>query len=433
DKSFGANSFYTSKFPWQYENTKTFFAGYKINKETKKYRVLFSSYWKRHQDRFELFREDKYKRKDGYFIDNQDTAKYYPNIYEDWNYYKGHNYHNTNLLSSNLKYDFKNLAGRTAIGAEYRYTCIKSNVLGEPMETAIDVPFEDFGEYTKSADRYNINFYVEHLFRYNKFLISAGASTNYNSNYDWDYTGGIDASYNFSKKLKVFASINQALRLPTFTDLYYDGPTNIGNPDLLPETAITYELGSKFKNNNLKANLTFFRRYGENTIDWVRLSDTIDWQAQNITKLTTTGSEFSVSYYFGKNNFLQKVSFSYAYTEVDKQSGEYISKYSLDYLKHKVVFSLHHKIYKNISASWIYRFEDRNGSFSEYNLATRTYIGEKEYEPISLIDFKIFWSNDFLEIFSEASNILNTEYYEFGNIKMPERWIKFGAKIKLNL
>jgi len=433
DKSFGANSFYTPKFPWQYENTKTIFAGYKTIRKGKKYNFVKSFYWKRHQDRFELFREDKYKRTGNYFSDNQDTAKYYPNIYADWNYYKGHNYHKTNLLSSILKYDFENFAGTTAIGAEYRHVYIKSNVLGEAIETAIDVPFEDFGEYTKKADRYNVNMYIEHLYKYNNFLISAGASANYNSDYNWNYTGGIDASYNFRKKLKVFASANQALRLPTFTDLFYDGPTNKGNPKLLPETALTYELGSKYKNKKLKANLTFFRRYGKNTIDWVRLSDTIDWQAQNITELTTTGGEFSVSYYFGKNNFLKKASLSYAYTDVDKQSGEYISKYSLDYLKYKAVFSLHHKVYKNISASWVYRFEDRSGSFSEYDLTTKTYTGEKEYEPITLIDFKLYWQNDYLEVYSEASNLLNTEYYEFGNIKMPGLWIKGGVKIKLNL
>jgi len=433
DKSFGANSFYTPKFPWQYENTKTIFAGYKIIRKGKNYNLIKSFYWKRHQDRFELFRESKYKRSNNYFTDNQDTAKFYPNIYADWNYYKGHNYHRTNLLSSILKYDFKNFAGRTAIGAEYRHVYIKSNVLGKDMETAIDVPFEDFGEYTKQADRYNVNMYIEHLYKSNNFIIAGGVSTNYNSDYNWNYTGGIDASYNFNKSLKTFASANQALRLPTFTDLYYDGPTNKGNPDLLPETALTYEIGSKYRNRKLKANLSFFRRYGKNTIDWVRFSDTIDWQVQNITELTTSGVEFSASYYFTKNIFLKKASLSYAYTDVNKKSGEYISKYALDYLKHKVVFSLHHKIYKNISASWVYRFEDRNGSFSEYNLETRSYSGEKEYAPISLIDVKVFWSNDLLEIFSEASNILNTEYYEFGNIKMPGRWIKFGVKINLNL
>ncbi len=144
DKSFGANSFYTPAYPWQYENTKTIYAGYKTVKHGKNYNFLKSFYWKRHQDRFELFREDRYQRNDDYFIYKNDTVA---------TWYTGHNYHKTNLISSELKFDTKTVLGKTALGAEYRHAFIQSNKLGLDMDMPIDVPFEDFGGYTKAADR----------------------------------------------------------------------------------------------------------------------------------------------------------------------------------------------------------------------------------------------------------------------------------------
>ncbi|MFN5694441.1 MAG: TonB-dependent receptor plug domain-containing protein, partial [Bacteroidota bacterium] len=44
-------------------------------------------------------------------------------------------------------------------------------------------------------------------------------------------------------KFNFFASWGTGQRLPTFTDLYYSGPSNLGNPNLLPESARTIEMG----------------------------------------------------------------------------------------------------------------------------------------------------------------------------------------------
>ncbi len=428
NKSFGANSFYTPKYPWQYENTKTFFAGYKTIKKGKKYNFVKSFFWRRHQDRFELFREDKYIRKGNYFINNKDTAGFGSGYF-----YKSHNYHKTNLISSILKYDIKTIAGKTGIGAEYRHVFIKSNVLGNEMEHTIDVPFEKYGKYTKDADRYNVNLYAEHVFKYKSFLVAGGFSSNYNSDFNWHTAGGIDASYNFTNNLKIFTSLNQALRLPTFTDLYYDGPINKGNPDLMPETAITYELGLKYRKKWLRIDITSFKRNGKNTIDWVRLSDTVDWQAQNITELSTFGADISVSYIPIKSKLLKKLSFSYSYINISKQSGNYISKYALDYLKHKAIFSSHLKLYKRIYTSFNIRYEDREGSFAVYNLSEEKYIGEQKYKAFILADLKVYWKNRNWEIYSVINNISDSKYYEFGNILMPGRQFKLGVRFNFNL
>lgn len=428
DKSFGANSFYTPAYPWQYENTKTIYAAYKVERQGKNSNIMYSFSWRRHQDRFELFREDRFQRNGDYFIFEDDTAGFGGGYY-----YKGHNYHKTNVLTGELKYDIRTKAGKTAIGTEYRQAFIQSNVLGLDKKTSIDVPFEDFGEYTKEADRLNVNIYAEHLYKYKKIMFAGGISSNYNNDYNWHFNGGTDISYNLFDRIKLYASLNTASRLPTFTDLYYEGPTNIGNPDLKPEHATTYETGIKYTNKNFTGNILVFRRDGRNTIDWVRLTDEDKWQPKNITELTTYGFEFFGSYKTYENKFIKKVSLAYSYLDINKLPSEYQSKYALDYLKHKAVFSLHHKLFGRFSANWKVRYEDRNDQYIPFDLIERAYLTAENYKPFAIVDLKVYWIIERLEVYVSANNLFDTEYIDFGNIHMPGRWIKGGVRIKLGI
>ena len=90
-------------------------------------------------------------------------------------------------------------------------------------------------------------------------------------------------------QIKSYISVNKSLRLPTFTDLFYTGPNNIGNPDLKPEEAWSYEVGLKFENKHLKSDLIYFYRDANNVIEWVRLLNAgsdIKWETQNLTNVT---------------------------------------------------------------------------------------------------------------------------------------------------
>ncbi len=429
DKSFGANSFYSPKYPWQYENTQTFFGSFNINKKFNNLKVSNSAFWRRNYDRFELFREEKFVHQESYFIDGQDTAKFVPGVFAAWNYYSGHNFHVTDIIGDELKFSLNSILGRTTFGAEYRYENILSNVLGETLETHVAVENYDNAFYTKRKTRENYNFYFEHFKQFRKLSFSLGISANYNKDYNWNYSGGIDLSYSLSPNIKLFSSVNQGVRLPTFTDLYYDGPSNKGNPNLKPENSLTFEAGTKFITKNLNAHISYFKRYGNNTIDWVRLSDTIDWQPMNITNITTQGANFFLQYKF-KNLFVNNVSLSYSYIDMTKTDGEYISKYVFDYLKHKAVFSLNHKILKNLNASWIVNYENREGSFSLFDLAMFSYIGEQNYEAFFIADVKLFYQYKNFEFFVEANNLFNKKYFDIENVEMQGRIIKAGLKLK---
>ena len=94
------------------------------------------------------------------------------------------------------------------------------------------------------------------------------------SGYGWRAYGGVETGLQIDRKIHVYLSANQSLRYPTFTELYYNGPTNEGNPDLSPEQAVTLEVGVRYASRHHSGNFAIFNRHGKNLIDWGRLSDT---------------------------------------------------------------------------------------------------------------------------------------------------------------
>jgi len=407
DKRFGANSFYTPAYPEQYEHTRSSFMHMSFITGDK-LKVMPNIYFQRHQDRFELFRYDP----------------------ADW--YSGHNYHLTTVQGTDLHLRYESAAGVSALGASYRMEQILSNVLGEPMEDTLDVPFEAEGVFTHSKRRDNININLNHRYSYKGFSLDAGLLVNKVSGYNWNLNGGGALNWLISKAFILHASASQAMRLPTFTDLYYDGPTNKGNPLLKPEKAINFETGITYRQHAFNINMTGFYRRSRDLIDWVKSSDTVKiWQTINHTKINAAGIDVSGKIDFKRLFNEQQLPFNYmrigyTFVESDKEARGMVSKYALDHLQSKFHVSLNHKIYKKLSASWKYILQDRAGTFIDYESGK-----EMPYKPFSLLDVRLYWSGNLAGIFLDASNLLDTQYQDLSNVPLPGRWVKGGIRIKL--
>jgi iron complex outermembrane receptor protein len=414
DRSFGANSFYTPAYPDQFERVKTTFASLKLETAGQLH-FTPSIYWRRNQDRFELFR--------------------FPNLIPSW--YKTHNYHLTDVYGTNLNAWFASPWGKTAFGADFRSENIWSTVLGKPLDKPIPVPGEAGINFTKSDARTNFSLFAEHSLYLQKFSLSAGLMANWNSHLTtgWNFYPGIDLSYSLSNAVKYYISINSSLRMPTFTDLYYSSATNIGNSLLLPEKAVAYESGLKYHLKGVEGHFSYFHRSGKNMIDWVKKPDENIWHAQNITKLNTDGLEFAAKIIpeklFDKKTFIKSVELSWAWLTQDKQSGIYASKYVLDFLKNKINLGISHEIVKNVGINWAISYQDRNGTYT--NWEGSKYGNEVKYKPFLLIDSRIYWHKKGTTIYTEASNVSNTAYYDFGNIRQPGRWLRIGFIHQFNL
>ena len=104
---------------------------------------------------------------------------------------------------------------------------------------------------------------------------------------------------------------------------------------------------------------------------------------------------------------------------------EAMSLYALDYLRHKVVLRLEHKIYGGFGATWCARFEQREGSYT--SMAGQT----ENYKPVFLLDGAVYWANSLLRVEVDARNMTNARYVDIGGVVQPQHWV--SGKIQFNL
>ncbi len=410
NKSFGANSFYTPKYPNQYEETKTLFTSVKWESDSKLH-LTPVVYWRRHQDRFELFRDNP----------------------ASW--YKNHNYHLTNVYGANLNSWVQWKLGKTAFGVEFRSENILSNVLGEDLDSPQNVPGED-AVFTKSASRNIVSLFLEHALYFNNWIVTAGFMSNYisESNLGINVFPGVDVSYNIIPELKIFSSFNTSLRMPTFTDLYYSGPTNIGNSNLKPEKSTTFEGGFKLSRNFINGHAVIFYRHGKDIIDWVKMEGDEIWQPQNLTQLNSLGTELHVQLNLRKqfgNLFPNKLMFSYFFNNLKKENLDFVSNYVLDNLKHKFVGSINQSLSKNIIVDLKILFQNREGTYTEF--VDYNWGSEVDYKPFWIFDAKVNYNFTGLNVFVSVNNIFDLNYNDIGNVVQPGRWIKAGISYQFNI
>lgn len=410
-KAFGANSFYTPAYPEQFEATKTMFSSITYGFKTSTFKTGATAYIRRHHDRFELFR---------------DTAP---------SWYKNHNYHMTDVAGGKVPLLIKTYYGNFSAAAAIRYAHIYSNVLGKPMAGTINVPGEN-AVFNHQDERFHSSFLANYSIEIKKLHFAAGIMTShYNTLQRTRTYPGIEGSYKLRNNTTIFAAYNEALRLPTFTDLYYDGPTNIGNANLKPEESQTLEGGIKYVSSILRIQSSLYYRKGKNTIEWVKpLNSAIDiqWQTQNLTQLNTIGVDFDMVINFTdklQNPIIEKVSINYSWIDQKNANKDFETKYIADYLKHQVSLRMTQKLHKKIFANWGILIQDRNGKYTQYN--NGNFGNEKNYKIVTLVNLKLSWQDKKWTIFAEASNLLNQNYYDISNVPQPGIWVQGGASFKI--
>ncbi len=431
-KNFGAFNFYTPAFPFQYESINNEFVSAKISFGTK-LKSNLNIFYHRNQDKFELFRQGKnwYQHIGNYFIkDNYDTAKYVQNLFIPSIYYRTHNYHLTNIFDANYNAAFSSKIGQTVLGLEFRLSSILSNILGH-ISDSVAVPFENNAWFTKYAQQNNFSIFINHSLSVQKFKFSAGASLNLNSMFGFYDAFGAELAYKYSYNFSMFSSVNQGLRMPTFTDLYYKGPSNIGNEKLKPEKCTSFEIGQKYVNHNFIFQSGIFFRHGINTIDWVKISKNYLWKPMNYTKLNTYGLNIGTKLLLSQisnKNIIKLIDINYSFLFQQKLKQKYISRYVLDYPANTFSFKLIMKPLRNLTLSGNALYLARKGNFLFPDKNGN--LQEKPYSPFWLFDVSASYNFKFLTIYLKCSNILNTKYYDLSNVILPGRWIKGGINLK---
>ncbi|MDR1458600.1 MAG: TonB-dependent receptor [Bacteroidales bacterium] len=402
EKEYGANSFYSAKYKDQYEHLRVFFTSINYNLIINQWRINANAYFRKNYDQFKLFR------------------------YEVPSWYTNHNYHETELEGVNLQTAYNYKWGNTAIGIDFKRENILSNNLGTSLSRFIPVFLKsDTSFYDKGAHREHIGVQIQQNFHLNNFKMSLGARGNWNPDFGFNWNIGTNGILFLPHKVEINYFVQNVYRLPNFTDLFYSGAAQTGNPNLQPEQAIVAELSLTWKPKQWNLNLTTFYRYGFRIIDWVRLSLEENWFCENLTNVQATGIDVSARF-IPKKGYLSLIGIQYNYLFVSKNSKGYLSLYATDYLRNQIKFNLHHKIYWKLYANWQFNFQERMGTYLDNTTNT-----EQDYKPYLLCNLKISLLLKQTQIFIEASNLFNTVYFDLGNISQPGIWIKGGISVNL--
>lgn len=409
-QSFGANTFYSAAYPNQWEATRRLITS--LRGETKgRVHISPTLSWVRNWDHFQLIRDT----------------------------HTGENFHRSDVYSLNLNAWTKWKLGKTSLGAEIRNEGILSSSLGRPMTNdSIKVWGESDAWYRRRDNRTNIAYYLEHDILLRDWTISLGALLNNNTAHEdaFAFYPGIDVCYRPSSEWKLFASWNKALRMPTFTDLYYKSPTNEGNVGLKAEETSSFNLGAKWRRRGIRAEVSAFYLHGTDMIDWVMYTADDVYHSANF-KLDNMGAEAAVTLffreYFAPEFPLNTFKVSYAYIDQDRKDKEPIfkSNYALEYLRHKAVARLDSKIVKKLNGSIAYRWQAREGGYILFDKEHKSTGELVDYDPYGVVDLRLSWDAARYSIYAEANNLFDQEYYDLGNIPQPGLWMKFGVNVKL--
>jgi len=418
DKAYGANSFYSFRFPNQFAHTRTFFSAINWSMDKGNWRLNAQAYWRQHHDRFELFRD---------YVGAADAPFDYDH----------HNYHQSDVTGGRTTATYSSLVGRFTLGVDLRNEHIFSNVLGKEMESTRPAPFAKplakNAFFTHSDNRFLTNIFVDYTTQIDRFHFSTGGALNHTEAFGTHYFGGFEFGYEANDFLRLFTSFNSAVRLPTFTELYFRNAEHIPNPDLMPETSQTFEAGLKYQKRNWSLDACVFYRLGGNIIDWIRPLDSLRWESHNLTNINAFGADVSFRYNF-RHNVFRNITFVYSFLHLDKKMDEsaegFESKYALDYLRHKCVFTTTHVIWRNLTATWRASFMDRAGNYSVLN--PDGILVTKDYEPFFLLDTRLAWSERRFDVFVDVNNIFNSIYADYGGLVQPGINWNVGVRFRIN-
>lgn len=373
DRTFGANGFYTSAFPDQWESIQTKLGALSHTYKKGKVQLLSRAYWRENEDEFRL------KRNDPAFFQNN---------------------HRSTVAAIETHGSYSGKWGVTGLGLELRQEAIVSSNLGNHSRDLAGVFAEQFISFGEKGE------------------LRGGLYSNYYSEYGWKHFPGLELGYQITPALRLFSGAGSSFRIPTYTDLYYRGPTNVGNPDLMPEEAFSVEVGAKWTKPTWRAEMVIFNRASENLIEWTREFND-PWKPQNFTSVNFQGLESSFAYQFAAGRQwvqLKELQLSYNYIDANLEAVPGLeTRYALTALRHQLISGLLLGLGKKV----------------EWNSKLR-YVERISLAPYLVVDSRVDYNRlGQLGFFAEVSNLGDVDYIEAGTVQMPGRWFRVGVFLNL--
>lgn len=404
--NYGANTFYGTGSDSQYEENRRYLVS--ASAEYKgQVNIPVQLYWNRSLDHYVWMRAN-------------------PEAYQ--------NFHQTNVYGANAGANTTWALGKTAIGIELRRENILSTRLGKELPEGEQHKVPGHDAYYKYKDgRTNLGLYLEHNILIDNATISLGLLANDNT----AVTGGmrlypgIDISWRLGQ-MKLFASFNQSLRTPTYTDLYYNGPGLEGNSQLKPEKSTDWHVGATFTAEGFNTQVKAFYRKGTDMIDWVKKTGETVYTTAN-SDIDNIGAEMLTSVDLARllpSTPLRQLTLGYCYNFKHRVNTEQQASYAsrLTFLRHKLTATLQHNIFSHLDAQWNLTLKNRDGEFDNAKTGQT-----QKYGTFATLDLKLTWTRPHYSLYLQANNLTDYAYYDFANIQQPGLWFMGGLKLNLGL
>ncbi|MBU3699647.1 MAG: TonB-dependent receptor [Candidatus Kapabacteria bacterium] len=370
-KSFGANGFYTPRFPDQWERVSTMIAGASV--ESSLSDVLsctIRALARRNDDEFRLKRND---------------PGFYTNI------------HHASQYTGQGLVTLEHASGLTSFLVEAGSDAIQSSNLG-------------------THDRLRGSMVVEHSHVFDALQITIGGGVLVNSDRRPLPTGGVDASYTISSDTPVyelvFGSLQTNGRIPTYTDLYYRDPVTTGNSQLDLERAVTAEIGYRRSASQSVLNLALYARNSRNMIDYV-IDSLGNARAENITSVSIQGLDVSYNVQIA-SRWLSSVRIGLVYQSV-RNSAPSRTRYTADNLRLQGIVDTQWQLPFDVVGSYMARVVER--------VTNPTYY--------LVHDVRLMRTIGAVTVTAEVTNITNQQYIETGWVRIAPRWGRLGAAVQL--
>jgi iron complex outermembrane receptor protein len=402
NKKFGAAGFYTPKFPNQYEETGTLFSSLRLaTGNTLKISPVL--YWRHKNDRFVLFRDN-------------------PGLYQ--------NYHLTDLLGSQLSVTWSGDKVTQNYGFDVRADNIYSTNIGFDNPDPVKIKGTDSLYYTKQYQRINFSAYAEYVFKINRLSLTGGLMVNRNTGFKNKLSvfPGLDANFKMGNSFSFFGSYNRALHLPTFTDLFYRDPVNQGNLNLVPNRINSFEAGIRSSTSHVNLKLAVFYNRGRDVIEWLWSYKTSSFKPVNVNRYESAGVSSNLTARISYP-FPAKMVVNYTWLTIHKSIPDSVAKYYN--LKHKLSLGLIIEPVNHLSVNWNISYQDRFGSAVVYN--NDSGFSQIAYKPFWLMDLAVTWTYRKIQLFTEASNLLNKQYIDAGSANQPGIWVQGGVRFSFPL
>lgn len=399
-KAFGAQNFYSTNYPTQFENTRGWMGHVAFNQRRKSFIHRGFLSFRNHRDRFELFRESTnyYQWIGDDLIMNTDTAP-------EW--YAGPNFHRSRVVTGeySMEYNWSNRQKTTA-AIQARGENVVSNVLGDSIPSPIET--SDGGTYTKGRRRTNTSLTINHHIEHGRWRVSGGVLVNVNSDYSPQINPGIHIGYFVNEHWKWVYAINRSFRIPTFTELYYNVGGALGSENLSPENAWVQNFGTEIHVKNTRWYAAIHHRFTQNGIDWLENDNTIE--ASNINTIHFYGLDFNASLKW-KDSWIEQLQLGYSYLQ-GSHDREERSIYALRYLRHNAVLHGVHQLGESIRLHWTGRLQDRYASNSD-----------EEQSPFFTLSLSLNYKtrNNWSAQIS-VQNATNTQFSDRFGIPQPGIW-----------